>query len=189
VTRKRGDDAAAEFDFFCATAGPRVQRQLVMLTGDWAEAEDVTQEALERAWLHWSTVRGCASPEAWVRTVARRLAVSRWRRVRNASAAWQRQGPPHDLPELDPQHIALLSALRQLPYKQRVAIVLHHLVDLSVLEVAEETDASASAVKKQLTRGRAALAQLLGDDQPTTTNGAPSGVGTGRGLTARRGEL
>ena len=77
--------ASGEFDLFYAGTSARILRQLVLLTGSQAEAEDVTQEAFERAWLRWSTVRTCASPEAWVRTVARRLAVSRWRRVRNAS--------------------------------------------------------------------------------------------------------
>ena len=86
--------AASEFDLFYLGTATKIVRQLALLTGDLGEAEDVTQEAFERAWLHWSVVRACASPEAWVRTVARRLAVSRWRRMRNASAAWLRYGPP-----------------------------------------------------------------------------------------------
>jgi RNA polymerase sigma-70 factor (ECF subfamily) len=147
-------------------------RALVPLTGNLAEAEDVGQEAYERAWLHWSTVSDCASPEAWVRTVARRLAVSRWRRVRNASTAWARRTPVRIVPELDPGYLALIAALRQLPQKQRVAIVLHHLVDLPVEQVAAETGSSAAAVKKQLTRGRSALAVLLADDGPVSAEPA-----------------
>ncbi len=150
--------------FYAGTA-TRVLRQMVLLTGDLAEAEDVTQEAFERAWLRWSTVQDCGSPEAWVRTVARRLAVSRWRRLRNASAAWLRRGATPDSPGLDPERVALLIALGQLPEAQRVAIVLHHLADLPVEQVAKETGASVSAVKQRLVRGRAALAVLLADDQ------------------------
>lgn len=158
------DDAEAEFDAFYAVSAARVLRQLVLLTGDAAEAEDVTQEAFERAWLRWSTVRDLQSPEAWVRTVSRRLAVSRWRRMRNAGVAWRRQGTPVAQPELDPDHVALITALAQLPEAQRVSIVLHHLADLSVAQVAEETGATVSAVKQQLARGRAALAGLLVED-------------------------
>jgi RNA polymerase sigma-70 factor, ECF subfamily len=160
--------AEAEFDLFYAGTASRILRQIVLLTGNQAEAEDVTQEAFERAWLRWSTVQGCASPEAWVRTVARRLAVSRWRRVRNASTAWLRHGPLPDLPDLSPDHLALMAALGQLPRGQREAIVLHHLADLPVERVAEETGSSVSAVKKQLVRGRAAMAVLLSDDQLAT---------------------
>ena len=47
-----------------------------------------------------------------------------------------------------------------------MSIVLHHLADLSVAQVAEETGASVSAVKQQLVRGRAALAGLLEEDPP-----------------------
>jgi RNA polymerase sigma-70 factor (ECF subfamily) len=141
-------------------------RQLLALTGDLSEAEDVVQEAFARAWLRWGTVRDMESPEAWVRTVARRLAVSRWRRVRNASVAWIRHGPPMGQPGVDADHVALVSALARLPEAQRVAIVLHHLADLPVAQVAEETGASVSAVKQQLVRGRAALSGLLADGAP-----------------------
>jgi RNA polymerase sigma-70 factor, ECF subfamily len=170
VSGSEGAGASAEFDLFYAGTSARILRQLVLLTGNQAEAEDVTQEAFERAWLRWSTVRTCASPEAWVRTVARRLAVSRWRRVRNASTAWRRHGPPPDPPELGPEHLALMTALYQLPRTQRDAIVLHHLADLPVERVAAETGSSVSAVKKQLVRGRAAMAVLLSDDQLATND-------------------
>lgn len=173
--------AAVEFDQFYAGTAARIMRQLVLLTGDRAEAEDVTQEAFERAWLRWSTVRDCASPEAWVRTVARRLAVSRWRRVRNSSTAWLRHGAPPDLPELDPEHLALMTALGQLPRAQREAIVLHHLADLPVDRVAEETGSSVSAVKKQLVRGRAALAVLLADDRLATDEPGHAGLSVQEG--------
>ena len=164
-----GSDPEAEFDAFYAVSAPRVMRQLLALTGDQSEAEDVVQEAFARAWLRWPTVRDAESPEAWVRTVARRLAVSRWRRVRNASVAWVRHGPPIGPAQVGADHVALVSALAQLPEAQRVAIVLHHLADLPVAQVAEETGASVSAVKQQLVRGRAALAGFLADSAPTAS--------------------
>jgi RNA polymerase sigma-70 factor, ECF subfamily len=46
---------------------------------------------------------------------------------------------------------------------QRQAIVLHHLVGLSVDEIAKETGAAAGTVKARLSRGRHALAPLLDD--------------------------
>ena len=160
------DSAASEFDAFYVGTAARVNRQLILLTGNRLEAEDVTQEAFERAWLHWATVRNSSSPEAWVRTVAQRLAISRWRRVRNSATAWRRHGPAPNMPGLDPQHVALMSALGRLPVQQRRAVVLHHLVDLPVEEVAAETGSSVAAVKKQLERGRAALADMLEDPDP-----------------------
>lgn len=170
--------AAAEFDVLFARVADSVLRQLVLLTGDRSEAEDVMQEAFERAWLGWSEVRDCASPEAWVRAVAHRLAISRWRRLRNASAAWLRKGPHMDVASGEAEHVALVAALRQLPTKQRVAIVLHHLADLPVNEVARETGSSVSAVKQQLVRGRAALAGFLtAADDPADVAATLPGTG------------
>jgi RNA polymerase sigma-70 factor (ECF subfamily) len=155
---------AADFDSFYAGTCAGVLRQMFFITGDLPEAEDVVHEAYERAWLRWDSVRASDSPEAWVRTVARRLAVSRWRRARNAARAWQQRGGSDSGPPPDGSHVDLVAALRTLPEKQRVAIVLHHLADLSVYDVAEETGASVSAVKQQLARGRAALEACLKDD-------------------------
>lgn len=67
---------ACDFDAFYTRSARRVFGQVALLTGDVTEAEDVTQEAFERAWSLWAAVRACASPEAWVSTVARRLAIS-----------------------------------------------------------------------------------------------------------------
>lgn len=158
---------AAEFDDFYLGTCHRLERQLFLLTGDLGEAEDVVAEAFERAWLRWAQVRELESAEAWVRTVARRLAVSHWRRMRNAADAWRRHGgPPHASP-LDEGRVALVTALAALPDKQRLAIVLHHLADLPVEQVARETGASVAAVKQQLARGRAALAGLLDEEMPS----------------------
>jgi RNA polymerase sigma-70 factor (ECF subfamily) len=52
--------------------------------------------------------------------------------------------------------------LRELTEHQRRAVVLHHLCDLSIEDVATETGATVNAVKARLARGRAALAANLG---------------------------
>ena len=56
-----------------------------------------------------------------------------------------------------------MAALKQLPETQRQALVLHHIADLPVHEVARETGAPEGTVKARLSRGRAALAVLLAD--------------------------
>ena len=61
-------------------------------------------------------------------------------------------------------HVALVAALKQLPEAQRQALVLHHIADLPVHEVARETGAPEGTVKARLARGRAALAVLLADE-------------------------
>ncbi len=85
---------AAEFDAFFTGSARRLVGQLTLLIGDHAEAQDCVQEAFVRAWNHRHSLSRDGHPEAWVRTTARRLAVSRWRRVAAGLRAYARKGGP-----------------------------------------------------------------------------------------------
>jgi RNA polymerase sigma-70 factor (sigma-E family) len=163
--RDKGVPDPSSFDAFYRASRQRLFDCLLALTGDPAEAQDAVHEAYARAWQRWSTVGEYGDPEAWVRTVARRVAVSRWRRTRNRQTAHRRAGAPPPLPGPGPDSVMLLAALAQLPLPQRTAIVLHHLVGLPVAEVAAETGVPEGTVKARLSRGRRALAELLGSPE------------------------
>lgn len=152
-----------DFDEFYAGTARRVLGQVYAMTGDLGAAEDAVAEAYTRAWQRWPTVRLADSPEAWVRTVASRQAVSSWRKTRNRMLAHRRNGPSEDLGAPDPDHVTLVEALRRLPVKQRQAIVLRYIVDLSVAEVAREMSAAEGTVKSWLSRGRQSLSAALTD--------------------------
>ncbi len=79
-----------EFDVFYAAAFPRLVGQLYALTGDHSEAQDVVQEAFVRAWDRRGALLAEGAPEAWIRTVAVRLAVCRsaFGLSRSDLAAW-----------------------------------------------------------------------------------------------------
>ena len=150
------------FDAFYRATRQRVYANVYAMTGDPAEAQDSVHEAYARARQRWSGLSADGEPEAWVRTVARRVAVSRWRRARNRLIAHRRLGEPPPLPGPGPDSVVLVAALAQLPEAQRTALVLHHLVGLPVAEVALETGVALGTVKARLSRGRRALAALLG---------------------------
>jgi RNA polymerase sigma-70 factor, ECF subfamily len=153
--------AAESYDAFYSATVRRVAHCVYAMCGDLAEAQDCTQEAYLRAWQRWSSLRDYDDPEGWVRTVARRVAVSRWRRVRSGVRARIALGEPRVVDPPGEDHVAIIEALRTLPEPQRQALVLYHLVGLSVDEVAAETGAPVGTVKARLSRGRAALAPLL----------------------------
>ncbi len=146
-----------DFDAFYQAAFPRLVGQVYAMTGDLGEAQDAVQEAFIRAWDRRRQLDAAQGPEAWVRTVAWRLAVSRWRRAKSAVTAWQRHGPPMDVTGPQLHNVVLVMALKRIPEVQRRVIVLHHLCDLSVEQVAAETGQPVGTVKAQLSRGRAAL--------------------------------
>lgn len=150
-----------EFTEFYGASFARLVAQLYAMTGDRAEAQDAVQEAFIRAWEHRRRLDRDGSPEAWVRVTAWRIAMSRWRRARAGLRLLSSQPAPPDVAGPDPGRVTLIGALRQLSTEQRRAVVLFHLCDLTVEQIAAETGTSPGTVKSRLARGRAALAALL----------------------------
>lgn len=162
------DEAPEGFDAFYRATAHRVVGYLYVVLGNLADAEDAAHEAYAKAWQRWPKLRHYDDPEAWVRTVAFRTAVSTWRKAVNRLTA-HRARPPEPVPELTPDRLAVISALRKLPAEQRRALVLFHLNGLSIAEISAETGAPAGTVKARLSRGRKALAPHVwefADDEP-----------------------
>jgi RNA polymerase sigma-70 factor (sigma-E family) len=142
----------------------RLVAQLYTLCGNLAEAEDAVQEAFVRAVEKPRRFAQVENPEAWLRTVAMNVARSRFRRTMVFHGLISRAGPPPDVVQgLSPDHVALVDALRQLPWEQREAITLHYIVDLPVREIAVQLGIPEGTVKARLSRGRARLAPLVRD--------------------------
>lgn len=154
--------AAEEFDELYQAQYGNVVAMAYALTGDLAEAQDLAQEGFCRAWQRWRRVAGYDDPLAWVRRVVANLATTRWRRLTVSRRYLRRERICHT-PALNPDHVALVAALRTLPANQRQAVVLHHLVDLPVADVARELGVADGTVKSWLHRGRAALAEQLAE--------------------------
>ncbi len=155
----------------------RLVAALYALTGDHAEAQDLVQEAYARALARPRQFLDVADPEAWLRTVAMNMARTRWRR-RRLFDTLVRSGrvarPVESIPGVDANRVALVAALQQLSQATRETIVLHHLADMSVHEVAESLGVPVGTVKARLSRGRAMLAVLLSDAEPDTPQPAPA---------------
>jgi RNA polymerase sigma-70 factor (ECF subfamily) len=128
-------DSGSFEEFYSAAVG-RLLGQLFPVTGDLYEAEEVVQEAFTRAAVRWTRLRDYDVPEAWVRRVAMNLAADRARSLRRQASAMLRVSPPPEVPPVSVEALALAAALRTLPIRQRQVIVLYHLVDLPVEEVA-----------------------------------------------------
>ncbi len=168
---------ADEFDQLYAASFRRVTAQVYAMIGDFDEATECVQEAFARAWAHRRKLEKAEYPEAWVRTTAYRLAVSRWRRRKVAGRSPDRAvSRPTETPGIDESHVALVAALRQLPDAQRQALVLHHIADLPVHQVAAEVGVPEGTIKARLSRGRVALAALLSEEAGGMPGGGVSHV-------------
>ncbi len=154
------------FDAFYEATRRRLLGQLTLLTTDRDAAQDVLQDAYVKAWQRWGRVSRLEDPEGWVRTVAFRLAVSRWRRNTVARKAQPLLAASENAPAPATEQVMdVRAALARLPEGQRLVLVLHELCDLSVEDVSRQTGIRVGTVKTRLMRGRAALALLLA---PTT---------------------
>ncbi len=143
----------------------RLVVQLYAVTGDLGEAQDAVQEAFVRALDAPRRFAEVHNPEGWLRAVAVNLAISRHRRRRVLDRIVRGGVAPAPVPDPSPEHLALMCALRRLPIGQRHAIALHYLVDLPIEEVAATLGVSVGTVKSRLSRGRVALAALLGENE------------------------
>lgn len=162
-----GAAAAARFREFFAAESDGLVQMCWAVTLDREIARDVAQETMARAWAAWAELSSDGSrPAAWCRTVALNLIRSHWRRART-----ERDHPPIDpgQSELHVTDMDLVRALQQLSDRQREAVVLHHLIDLPVREVAAAMGIGASSVKEHLQRGRAHLERRLAPERETST--------------------
>jgi RNA polymerase sigma-70 factor (ECF subfamily) len=163
-------NAEHEFTAFYDATWARTVACAYAVTGDLGAAEEAAQEAYSRAWPRWSKLATYDDPGAWVRQVATRQAISRWRRGRTAHRFLSRSRPPEHASAPDENTVALVTALRSLPEAQRRALVLHHLAGFTVAEIATQERCPTGTVKARLSRGRAALVPLLDG----TSNGEPT---------------
>jgi RNA polymerase sigma-70 factor (sigma-E family) len=152
MERPRFDD---EFRDLAALA----YRVAYRIIGDRSTAEDIAQESLARAYVRWSRISDYR--QAWVARVAGNLAIDHLRRRRPPL-------PPSvdsDAEVLLIERLDLQRALVALPKRQRDAVVLRYVADLSEADVARLLGCAPGTVKSHLNRGTARLRLIL-NEQP-----------------------
>jgi RNA polymerase sigma-70 factor (sigma-E family) len=143
-------------------------RLAAMLVRDVPTAEEVVQDAFIAMHDGWDRLRDADKALAYMRqaVVNRSRSVLRHRMVVEKN----QQRPPPDMPSAEHGALALLersavvAALRDLPERQREAIVLRYYADLSEAEIAAAMKISRGAVKSHTSRAMAALRAALEPD-------------------------
>ena len=184
----RSAETEVSFEDFVRARSGSLLRTALLLTGQRAEAEDLVQIALERAYRHWPGICRSEGPERYVRTILARASAERWRRLarrpeRAMPAAEHGPVEPDRTNEIADRDY-LLRALAALPPRQRAVVVLRYFDDLSEAETAQMLGCSLGTVKSQTARGLARLRVTA--DSPTTLR---SGLSAGRSQAAGRTEV
>ncbi len=148
------------------------------LTGNPAQAEDISQDVFLKAYEHFDRLRASPTAGGWLKTVATHLTLNhltrhrkRWRLFSEvfaedeqeedlAAAAAAFEGV---LAGMDGERRGALieQALHRLPEHQRVPLVLYHFEDMPYQDIARRLGHSLAKVKTDILRGRLALAGLL----------------------------
>jgi RNA polymerase sigma-70 factor (sigma-E family) len=155
-------EAKLTFEDFVRARSASLLRTALLLTGqNRAEAEDLLQMALERAYRHWGRVCNADEPERYVRGILANASADRRRRLARRREQPMPRGDAGPLVPDRSGEVAdrdyLLRALAALPQRQRAVLVLRYFDDLSEGETAKMLECSVGTVKSQAARGLARL--------------------------------
>ena len=143
-----------------------VYRFAYWLSGNAADAEDITSETFVRAWTGASRVRA-ATAKAYLLTIARNLFLQQRRRDRDRHDALGDEADARPGPERQAAAAhrmgQLRAALLELSEADRTALLMRAQEGLRYDEIARSLDISVSAAKVKVHRARLKLARLMDD--------------------------
>jgi RNA polymerase sigma-70 factor (ECF subfamily) len=137
----------------------RLAAALVNLTGDFATAEDLVQDAVEAALVHWPREGIPDRPDAWLFTVARRRGLDRVKRetrYRRKLALLQWPGPPE--PD-DRLRLLFTCCHPALPRTGQIALTLRAVCGLTTAQIARAFLVPESTVGQRITRAKRKIAE------------------------------
>jgi RNA polymerase sigma-70 factor (ECF subfamily) len=150
------------FDHWYRQLHPVLLSSLSVVAGDPDEAREATDEAFARAFERWPRVKGMASPAGWVFRTALNVVKRRARRQGLERRLLGRVAPEVESPL--GWSVEVLDAVRALPERERIAIALRYVADLSTTQMAEVMGIAPGTVGSTLSAGRRRMAIALADD-------------------------
>jgi len=158
-------EAAVTFEEFFRGSSERVFRALWLVTGNRAEAEEITQDAFLAAWERWDRVSGMENPTGYVFRTAMNLFHKRYRRARLAARKILRPALRVDEFEAAEDREVVRATLATLTPRQRAAIVMTDLLSFSSEEAGQVLGIRAGTVRSLVAQGRQTFRGALeGDD-------------------------
>jgi len=163
-------DTRREFEERLAECGPLAYRVARGVLRNTADAEDVAQEALLRAYRQFDRLRDRSRFRAWLVRIAFRLALDRLRSAKRRElrdTTWSQ--PEHQPPPANAEDLAasnefqghLDRALAELPEKLRLVLLLAAMEGHTIDQIATLLSISAGTVKSRIFYARRQLAEKL----------------------------
>jgi RNA polymerase sigma-70 factor (sigma-E family) len=155
----------AGYQEFVRTRAGQLFRTAYFICGNWHDAQDLVQTSLAKMYLAWNRIEKHDNAEAYARTVMMRTYLSHRRLKRSGELPVEELETPQATDEDPDLRLTLVSALRQLPPRNRAVVVLRYLEGHSNEEIARITGSTVASVKSRNTRSLAQLRDLLGEDR------------------------
>ena len=163
-------DARREFEERLAECGPLAYRVARGVLRNTADAEDVAQEALLRAYRSYERLRDPSRFRGWLVRIAFRLALDRLRsakRREQRDTLWSQ--PAYQPPAVTAEDIAVSNqfqghldrALEELPEKLRLVLLLSAIEGYTIEEIAAMVGVPIGTVKSRIFIARKKLAEKL----------------------------
>jgi RNA polymerase sigma-70 factor (ECF subfamily) len=147
---------------------PRLRRLARSLSRNQSDADDLVQSAVERAWRHLDQFKPGANLASWMFGIMKNAWFDNLRsRKRRGEVALPEDSGDHPAvnpADLDASIWSLSAAIDKLPEEQRLAVALVLVEGLSYKDAAEVLEIPIGTLTSRLARGRAALAEALGDE-------------------------
>lgn len=146
---------------------PELRRAALRLTRSAADADDLVQETLTRAWTFWDRFDPSTNARAWLHRILFNTFVNGYRRKRRERDALRRTEESREEPSAPPQLAAELfgdeihGAMERLRPEFRHVVVMVDLLGFSYTEAAEAAGCPLGTVMSRLHRGRRTLGQEL----------------------------
>ncbi|WP_353509700.1 SigE family RNA polymerase sigma factor [Intrasporangium sp.] len=166
---RRTDEEA--FRAFVTERQTVLRRRAFLLCGNWADGDELVQEALARVYVAWHRIAPGAET-AYTRRTMLNVYLNDQRKRRREVLTDETPEPAvtdHDR-ELA---LTLTELLKDLPDKQRAVIVLRFWEDLTVPQIAECTGVAEGTIKSQISRALAALRDRLAEPPLTGAGAVP----------------
>jgi RNA polymerase sigma-70 factor (ECF subfamily) len=171
-------DQQGAFDALVSRHYRGIYNMIYRMLGNSEDAADVTQEAFLRAYTRLDTFELGRSFPAWLKAIASNLSIDhlRKRKTHAGSAVSFDERVEAGVQHEDEHSVApdeqvvvaedsrrVLAAVQQLPEKQRAVLVLRHIEEMRLEEIAETLHMPLGTVKTMLFRGRAAVREMVGE--------------------------
>lgn len=153
------------FDRFFDEHRDRLYRALWLVARDRSVAEEVTQDAFLKVWERWNRVRGFEDPAGYLYRTGMNILRNRRRRAALGLRRLVHASPParDEIAAVDARDV-VVRALGTLTPRERAALVLVDLLDMTSEDAAKALGVRASTVRVLAGRARAALRDRIGEE-------------------------